>query len=60
MIYSNCLFYTYGDIHPSHHMRFLNSQLLNRFSYNNQSHTIEVTTLPEEALHSEGIVMICY
>lgn len=60
MNHSNCLFYTYGDIHPSHHMHFLNTHLLNRFSFNSQSHHIQVSTLPEKALHSEGIIMLCY
>lgn len=51
---SNCLFFTYGDVHPSHHMHFLDSQVLSRFTANVQSHVIHVSTLSEEALRSPG------
>lgn len=50
---SNCLFFTYGDIHPSHHMRYLDSQLLNRFVEDQRSHSIHVSTLSTAALQSK-------
>lgn len=55
---SNCLFYTYGDIHPSHHIHYLNTHVLSRFSFNPQSQAIQVSTLPNEALHAKGIQFI--
>ena len=54
IIISNCLFYTYGDIHPSHHIHYLNTHVLSRFSFNPQSQAIQVSTLSNEALHAKG------
>ena len=36
-------------------MNYLNNQVLNRFSYNEQSNQIKVSVIPESALTSEGI-----
>lgn len=49
---SNCLLYTYGDIHPSHHMRFLDSQLLQRFHKEQKSKSIHVSTVPSAVLNA--------
>ena len=49
---SNCLLFTYGDIHPSHHMRFLDTQLLQRFQKELKSKEIHVSTVDSSVLNA--------